>query len=128
MQPALRERVLLAIADPNIALLLLVLGALGIYAEFSSPGLFAPGVIGAILVLLGLTALSLFPIDWLGAALMILGLIFFILEAKYPTHGVLTVGGAVALALGAVMLIDTSVPELRVRWSARPLDSLSRSL
>ena len=116
-QPTLRERVLLAIADPNIALLLLVFGALGIYLEFSSPGLFAPGVIGAVLVLLGLTALSVFPIDWLGAALMILGLIFFILEAKYPTHGILTVGGAVGLALGAVMLIDTNVPELRVRWS-----------
>ena len=59
----------------------------------------------------------MFPIDWLGAALMILGLIFFILEAKFATHGVLTVGGAVALALGAVMLIDTNVPELRIRWS-----------
>lgn len=116
-QPTLRERVLLAIADPNIALLLVVVGLLGIYLEFSSPGLFAPGVIGGVLVLLGLTALSVFPIDWLGAALMILGLIFFILEAKYPTHGILTVGGAVGLALGAVMLIDTNVPELRVRWS-----------
>lgn len=116
-QPSLRERVLLAIADPNIALLLLVLGALGIYLEFSSPGLIAPGVAGAILALLGLTALSMFPIDWLGAALMILGLAFFVLEAKFATHGVLTTGGAVALALGAVMLIDTSVPELRIRWS-----------
>ena len=94
-----------------------MLGALGIYLEFSSPGLVAPGVAGAILVLLGLTALSMFPIDWLGAALMILGLAFFILEAKFATHGVLTTGGAVALALGAVMLIDTNVPELRIRWS-----------
>ncbi len=116
-KPSLRERVLLSIADPNIALLLLVLGALGIYLEFSSPGLVAPGVAGAILALLGLTALSMFPIDWLGAALMILGLAFFILEAKFATHGVLTTGGAVALALGAVMLIDTNVPELRIRWS-----------
>jgi membrane-bound serine protease (ClpP class) len=116
-QPSLRERVLLSIADPNIALLLLVLGALGIYLEFSSPGLVAPGVAGAILALLGLTALSMFPIDWLGAALMILGLSFFILEAKFATHGVLTTGGAIALALGAVMLIDTNVPELRIRWS-----------
>jgi membrane-bound serine protease (ClpP class) len=116
-KPSLRERVLLAIADPNIALLLLVLGALGVYLEFSSPGLVAPGVAGAILVLLGLTALSVFPIDWLGAALMILGLAFFILEAKFATHGVLTTGGAIALALGAVMLIDTNVPELRIRWS-----------
>lgn len=116
-QPTARERILLAIADPNIALLLVVLGALGIYAEFSSPGMFAPGVIGAILLLLGLTALSMLPIDWLGAALMILGLIFFVLEAKYPTHGILTVGGAVGLALGAVMLVNTNVPEMRVRWT-----------
>jgi membrane-bound serine protease (ClpP class) len=116
-KPSLRERVLLAIADPNVALLLLVLGALGIYLEFSSPGLVAPGVAGAILALLGLTALSMFPIDWLGAALMILGLIFFVLEAKFAAHGVLTTGGAIALVLGAVMLIDTNVPELRIRWS-----------
>jgi membrane-bound serine protease (ClpP class) len=116
-KPALRERVLLAIDDPNIALLLLVLGALGVYLEFSSPGLVAPGVAGAILVLLGLTALSVFPIDWLGAALMILGLAFFVLEAKFVTHGILTAGGAIALTLGAVMLIDTNVPELRIRWS-----------
>jgi membrane-bound serine protease (ClpP class) len=85
--------------------------------EFSSPGFVAPGVAGAILVLLGLTALSIFPINWLGAALIILGLSFFVLEAKFVTHGVLTTGGAVALTLGAVMLIDTSIPELRVRWS-----------
>lgn len=116
-RPTLRERVLLAIADPNIALLLLVLGALGIYLEFSSPGLVAPGVAGAVLLLLGLTALSMLPIDWLGAALMILGLAFFILEAKFATHGILTTGGAVALVLGAVMLIDTNVPELRIHWS-----------
>jgi membrane-bound serine protease (ClpP class) len=116
-RPPASERLLLAIADPNIALVLLVLGALGIYAEFSSPGLVAPGVAGAILVLLGLTALSLFPIDWLGAALIILGLSFFILEAKFVTHGILTAGGALALTLGAVMLIDTNIPELKVRWS-----------
>lgn len=116
-KPTLRERVLLVIGDPNIALLLLVLGALGIYLEFNAPGLVAPGVAGAILALLGLTALSMFPIDWLGAALMILGLAFFILEAKFATHGVLTTGGAIALTLGAVMLIDTNVPELRIRWS-----------
>jgi membrane-bound serine protease (ClpP class) len=114
-KPTIRQRIMLAIADPNIALLLLVLGALSMYVEFSSPGLVAPGVIGAILVLLGLTALSMFPIDWLGAALMILALTFFVLEAKFATHGILTVGGAAAMLLGALMLIDTSVPELRVR-------------
>jgi membrane-bound serine protease (ClpP class) len=116
-QPSLRERVMQAIADPNIALLLVVLGALGIYMEFHAPGMVAPGVAGAILVLLGLTSLEMLPIDWLGAALMILGLTFFVLEAKFATHGVLTTGGAVALVLGAVMLIDTNVPELRIHWT-----------
>ncbi len=116
-QPSAGERLLLAIADPNIAFMLVVLGALGIYAEFSSPGLVAPGVAGAILALLGLTALSMLPIDWLGAALVLAGLVFFVLEAKFVTHGVLTAGGALALTLGAVMLINTDVPEMRVRWS-----------
>ena len=115
-QLSIRQRVLIAIADPNIALLLLVLGALGIYAEFSSPGMIAPGVIGSVLVLLGLTALGLFPIDWRGAALMLLGLIFFALEAKFATHGILTGGGALALLLGSVMLVDTNVQELRIHW------------
>jgi membrane-bound serine protease (ClpP class) len=113
-EPSMRLRVLAAIADPNIALLLLVLGVLGIYVEFSAPGLVAPGVIGAILALLGLTALSVFPIDWLGAGLITLALLFFVLEAKFATHGILTVGGAAAMLMGALMLIDTSVPELRI--------------
>jgi membrane-bound serine protease (ClpP class) len=114
--PSLRQRVLLAIADPNIALLLLVLGAIGIYVEFSSPGLIAPGVAGAVLALLGLTALSVLPIDWLGATLMIVGIVSFVLEAKFTTHGALTAVGAIALMLGAVLLIDTNVPELRIHW------------
>jgi membrane-bound serine protease (ClpP class) len=74
-------------------------------------------VIGSVLALLGLTALALFPIDWLGAALILLGLIFFALEAKLGTHGILTAGGAIAMLLGSVMLIDTNDPELRIRWS-----------
>ena len=116
-EPTLRQRILSAIADPNIVLLLLVLGALGVYAEFSSPGMVLPGVLGAISLLLGLAALAMFPIAWLGAALMILGLAFFVLEAKFATHGVLTLGGAVALLLGALLLIDTNEPALRIRFS-----------
>ncbi len=116
-EPTLRERILTAIADPNIALLLLVLGALGVYAEFSAPGLVAPGVVGSILLLLGLTAIAMFPIGWLGASLVILGLAFFVLEAKFATHGVLTVGGAVAMLLGAMLLIDTNEPALKIRFS-----------
>jgi membrane-bound serine protease (ClpP class) len=61
--------------------------------------------------------MAMFPIAWLGAALMIMGLAFFVLEAKFATHGVLTLGGAVALLLGALMLIDTNDPALRIRFS-----------
>jgi len=113
----LRERVLSAISDPNIALIILVLGALGIYAEFSSPGLIFPGVAGAILVLLGLSALSMLPINWLGAALLILAFTFFVLEAKFASHGILAAGGAAAMILGAVLLIDSPFPEVRIRLS-----------
>lgn len=116
-QPTLRERIIAAIADPNIALVLLVIGALGIYVEFSSPGLIAPGVLGAILVLLGLSALSVLPINWLGAALLILALTLFVLEAKFASHGILGVGGAIAMVLGAVMLVKAPIPEMRIHWS-----------
>ena len=113
----LRQRVLSAISDPNIALILLVLGALGIYMEFSTPGVIFPGVAGAILVLLGLSALSMLPINWLGAALLILSFAFFVLEAKFAAHGVLAAGGSVAMILGAVILINSPLPEMRIHLS-----------
>lgn len=113
----LRQRFVSAIADPNIALILLVIGALAIYIEFSSPGMIAPGVVGSILVLLGLSALSVLPIDWLGAALLLLSFVLFALEAKLGSHGVLAVGGAVCMVLGAVMLVDSPLPEMRIHWA-----------
>jgi len=116
-QKTWRQRIISAIADPNIALVLLVIGALAIYIEFSSPGLIAPGVVGAILVLLGLSAISVLPINWLGAALLLTSFTLFALEAKFAAHGVLAVGGTVSMVLGAVMLIDSPLPELRIHWS-----------
>jgi membrane-bound serine protease (ClpP class) len=113
----LRQKILAAIADPNIALILLVLGALGIYVEFTSPGLIAPGIFGAILALLGLSALSMLPINWLGASLLILALTLFVLEAKYTSHGILGIGGAVAMVLGAVLLVNSPLPEMRIHLS-----------
>jgi membrane-bound serine protease (ClpP class) len=115
--PSLRQRLISAIADPNIALILLVIGALCIYVEFTSPGMVAPGAIGAILLLLGLSAISVLPINWLGAALLILALVLFALEAKFTAHGVLALGGAIAMVLGAVMLISSPNPEMRIHWS-----------
>ena len=112
-----RQTIISAIADPNLALILLVLGVLGIYVEFSSPGLIAPGVLGGIFVLLGLSALSILPINWVGVALLALAVVLFVLEVKITSHGILGIGGALAMALGAVMLVDSPVPELRIRWS-----------
>ena len=114
---SLREKIMSAIADPNIALVLLIIGALGIYVEFSAPGLIAPGILGSILVLLGLSALSVLPINWLGAALMLLAFTLFVLEVKFASHGILGVGGAACLLLGAVMLINSPSPEMRIHWS-----------
>lgn len=116
-QESLRQRIIAAIADPNIALVLLVVGALCIYVEFTTPGMVAPGVIGAILLLLGLSALSVLPINWLGAALIILAFTLFVLEAKFAAHGILAVGAAISLVLGAVMLISSPYPEMRIHLS-----------
>lgn len=114
---SLREEILAAIADPNIALALLVLGALGVYIEFSSPGLIVPGVLGGILVLLGLSALAVLPINWVGVGLLVLALILFVLEAKLGSHGILAAGGAVSMVLGALLLIESPLPEMRIKFS-----------
>ena len=113
-----REHIVSAIADPNIGFLLLVLGALGIYAEFSSPGLIFPGVFGAVLVLLGFSSLAVLPINWVGVLLLILAITLFALEAKFTSHGVLGVGGAVSMILGALLLVN-GPPEVRIHaWTA----------
>jgi membrane-bound serine protease (ClpP class) len=116
-EKSLREKIISSIADPNIALILVVLGALGIYVEFSAPGLILPGAAGAISALVGLSALAVLPINWLGAALMILALALFVLEAKITSHGVLGVSGAVAMVLGAMLLVDSPMPEMRIQLS-----------
>jgi membrane-bound serine protease (ClpP class) len=112
-RPTARERIVEAVSDPNTGFILLALGALGIYVEFSSPGLIFPGVAGGIMALLGLSSLAVLPINWIGAALLILGVTLFVLEAKFTSHGVLGVGGAVAMALGALLLIN-GPPEIRI--------------
>jgi membrane-bound serine protease (ClpP class) len=127
-QESLRQRIVSAIADPNIALILLVVGALAIYVEFSTPGMIAPGVVGAIMVLLGLSAISVLPINWLGAALLLLSFVLFALEAKLASHGVLAVGGTVSMVLGAVMLVDSPLPEMRIHWATALAVALPFSL
>ncbi len=114
--PNLRQRTLLPFVDPSLALLILALGAAGVYIEFTNPGLVFPGVAGGILLILGLMALSLLPINVAGVALTVLALGLFVLEAFTPTNGILATGGIIAMVLGLVILVDTDVPELQVGW------------
>jgi membrane-bound serine protease (ClpP class) len=108
--PSFRQDFLSRILDPNIAFILLILGVLGLYVEFTHPGLILPGVAGGISLVLSLFALSLLPINWAGAVLIVLSISFFILEAKFATHGILAAGGILAMILGALMLINTRLP------------------
>ncbi|MBI3894734.1 MAG: nodulation protein NfeD [Acidobacteria bacterium] len=109
-----RQMVLSRILDPNVAFILLILGILGLYVEFSNPGLILPGVAGGIAIILALFALSLLPLNWAGAALILLAIVFFVLEAKFVTHGILAAGGVLSMVLGALMLINTRMPGARI--------------
>ena len=100
-----REKFLSRIVQPDAFFILLILGALGLYLEFTHPGLFAPGVVGGIALLLALFAMHLLPVNITGILLLVLALGLFVLEAQYPTHGVLGLGGIVSMTLGALMLI-----------------------
>lgn len=108
------RRLLSALIHPNIAYLLMSLGFLGIYFEFSHPGSIFPGVLGAIFLLLGLYALSVLPINFAGVGLLLLGLLLLILEIKVSSYGLLTLGGLIALVLGSLMLFRSPDPALRV--------------
>lgn len=111
-----RESIIDSVADPNVGFILLALGALGIYAEFTSPGLIFPGVLGGIMALLGLSSLAVLPINWIGAALLILGATLFVLETKFTSHGVLGIGGTIAMVLGALLLVN-GPPEISIHLS-----------
>jgi membrane-bound serine protease (ClpP class) len=112
----LRERILSVLMDPNLTFLLFSIGMLAIYAEFNHPGAVIPGVIGFIAVLLALFAFHLLPTSY-AAIVMIMGaFVLFGLEAKFQTHGVLGIGGIAIMVLGALLLVDSPIPEMRVRW------------
>ncbi|HYE38378.1 MAG TPA: nodulation protein NfeD [Ramlibacter sp.] len=105
-----RVRLLAAITDPSVALVLMMIGVYGLFFEFSNPGFGVPGVLGGISLLLALYALQLLPVNYAGLALILLGIAFMAAEAFAPSFGVLGIGGAVAFVIGAVILIDTDAP------------------
>jgi len=101
-----RDRLLRAISDPNISMLLLLLGAAGLYFEFTNPGAIFPGVIGAVALLLAIFSFQALPVNFVGLMLIGLAFVLFILEVTIASYGLLSIGGLVCLALGAVMLFE----------------------
>ena len=105
-----RSHLLSVITNPSLALLLMMVGIYGLVFEFSNPGMVAPGVVGAICLVLALFALQMLPVSYAGLALILLGIAFLVAEAFLPSFGVLGLGGIVAFAFGCVMLIDSDSP------------------
>jgi membrane-bound serine protease (ClpP class) len=111
----LKQRILSYIMDPNITLIILMIGALCLYIEFNHPGAVVPGTIGVIFIVLAAFAMHLLPIRFAALAMILVAFTLFAAEAKFASHGVLTAGGIVLLTLGGLLLVDGPIPEMRVR-------------
>jgi membrane-bound serine protease (ClpP class) len=119
LQPSLRENVLDWLVNPNIALLLLVAGALLIYLEFNTPGTIVPGALGTLMVLLGIFGLNLLPVRFTAVGLLIAAVVLIALEAKFGGHGALAITGIICLVLGMLTLVASPIPQLDVHpWVA----------
>jgi membrane-bound serine protease (ClpP class) len=114
LQPTVREQLLGWLVDPNIALLMLVAGALLIYLEFNTPGTIVPGALGTLMVLLAIFGLNLLPIRFTAVLLLAAALALLILEAKIGGHGVLAIAGIVCLTFGTLTLVAAPVPEMGI--------------
>jgi Membrane-bound serine protease (ClpP class) len=114
IEMSVRQQLMSALMDPNIAFLLLALGGLALYAEFNHPGAVAPGVVGVIAIVLALFALNLLPMRFAALALLVVAFALFALEAKFATHGVLAAGGIVSMTIGGLFLVDGPIPQMRV--------------
>ena len=112
-----RDRLLSAIANPNIAYLLLMLGSAGLMMELWNPGAILPGVVGAISMLLAFFALQVLPVNSVGLLLLLLGIILLLLEVKVTSYGALTIGGIVALTFGSIFLFESKETLYRVSWT-----------
>ncbi len=112
-----RERLLNFLSNPNIAYILLMIGIYGIIFELSNPGAIFPGVIGAISLILAFYSLQTLPINYAGAGLILLGIILLILELKFTSYGLLTLGGIACFVLGSIMLFDTANPVFKLSIS-----------
>ena len=116
VKEGLRTKILKTISNPNIAYILLMIGLAGLYFELSHPGAIFPGVIGGIAIILAFFALQTLPVNYAGVLLILLAIIFFILEIKVTSYGMLSVAGIIALMLGSLMLFDSSIPGVQLAW------------
>ena len=115
----LKQRILSFLMDPNVSFIVLAIGLLALYVEFNHPGAIVPGVVGFFFVVLAVFALNVLPVRYTALALILMAFVFFALEAKFASHGVLTVAGIAALTIGALLLVDTPIPQMRVHlWTA----------
>jgi membrane-bound serine protease (ClpP class) len=114
VDPTLREEILDRLTDPNLAVLVLMIGGLLIYVEFNTPGTIIPGALGTILVLLAVFGLNLLPVRYTSVMLLVAAFALLILEAHFASHGVLAAAGILCLVIGALTLVDGPIPELRV--------------
>jgi membrane-bound serine protease (ClpP class) len=115
VQPGWRTQILMVITNPSLALILMMIGIYGLIFEFMSPGFVLPGVLGGISLLIALYAFQLLPINYAGMLLILLGIAFVVAEAFVPSFGALGIGGAAALAIGMVILIDPeTAPGLQI--------------
>jgi membrane-bound serine protease (ClpP class) len=112
-----RFKILDAIANPNVAYILMMIGTLGIIVELYHPGAILPGVAGGICLFLAFFALQVLPVNYVGILLIILAIILFIVELKVPSYGLLSIGAIISLTLGSVMLFKTDETGMRVSWT-----------
>jgi membrane-bound serine protease (ClpP class) len=110
----LKEHILGYLMDPNVAFILLAVGALALYAEFNHPGAVLPGTVGIVFILIAAFALNLLPTRFAALVLILGAFALFAAEAKFASHGVLTIGGITLLTLGGLLLVDSPIPEMRV--------------
>ncbi len=115
LEMSLKQRILDFIMDPNVAFVLFAIGMLALYVEFNHPGAIVPGVVGFIFVLLAIFAFNILPTRHAALIMIVAAFVMFILDAKFATHGALTVGGIALMILGALLLVDAPIPEMRVR-------------
>lgn len=128
VDPTLREEIMDRLMDPNLAVLILLAGALLIYMEFNTPGTIIPGALGTLLVLLALFSLNLLPVRYTSLALIIGAITLMVLEAKFPSHGILASTGTVALVLGLLTLVAGPIPEMRVQLATAVATGLAFGL